>query len=56
MGPFITNFGTKGELNPLNGLIPKIASFILCHILGPGHVWGPGFSLGRIWGGGGGVN
>ena len=25
--------------------------FIFCRILGRGHLWGPGFRLGRIFGG-----
>ena len=48
-------------LNPLDALIPKIPCSFFCRISGPGHLRGPGVSLGRIlgvrqlsqfWGGG----
>ena len=39
-------------LNPLDALIPNIPfQFFFCGISGPGHLRGPGVSLGRILGG-----
>ena len=38
-------------LNPLDPLIPKIPFSFFCRILGPGHLWGLGVSLGWDLGG-----
>ena len=38
-------------LNPLDAPIPKLSVSLFCRILGPGHLRGPGVSLGRSLGG-----
>ena len=48
---FFTKYMAKDDSSgPLNTLIPKIPFAFFCRMLGPGHLWGPVVSLGRIFG------